>query len=52
MVQISSIFAGKIPSSGDYKIRDVISGHTVEIRGKVVNGVVNIGTAFVDNKCC
>jgi hypothetical protein len=44
--------AGKIPQSGVYAIRDLVDGHTVEIRGRVIDGAIKIGTAFVDKHCC
>jgi hypothetical protein len=48
----NALAGGKLPQSGQYVIRDVVDGHSVEIRGKIVEGTIKIGTAFVDQSCC
>lgn len=41
-----------IKNSGEYKIRGIIDGYELEVRGAVVGSTVKIGTFFVDKNCC
>ena len=46
---VKGLLAGDIPTGGDgqFEVQRTIDGVTITIRGRVVDGVPRIGTAFV-----